>query len=425
MDVDKIKKGGLFFFIKIAYRNIFRNIRRSILCMIAVSMSVFIMILLSGFMEGMIDAINIDIVSFESAHINMSSKKFEKYKLFLPTQYPLEIDDQPLDKIINEIESIKGVKKAFPRIQTIASVSNSIVKNAVIWGFNMEDELKYNYFNQRTKNKNNCLKEGRLPDKGKNECIIGYELAKKMKVGIGDKITLKVISSEYSDKFLIPKIVGIFDFDYSEYDKNYIIISFEKLQKLLTLHNKTEQIFIYLDNINKTNVITDILKEKYETYKVQINRWQDNYWIILMEQMNIMMIIIYIVFIIVASFLIINTIIMIITERMKEIGMMGALGMNRLEIVGVFFWEAVILSLYGSFIGAFLGGISTLILHIFPIDVSSLTGGSMPINNTLFIKFSFNIIINGFLYGLIISSLCTIFPSLKAAFIEPVEALRR
>ena len=428
--MDDIKKGGFFFLVKIAYRNIFRNFRRSTLCMIAISIAVFVSIFLSGFMEGMIDALKGDIISYETAHLSINSMDYENKKIFNPVWFPLETGE-PLDETLKKISEVNGVEKVIPKIKTYASVQDNFVKNAVIWGIDIKDEIAFHkktklaYFNQRTKDANDCLVDGRLPDNGKNECIVGIDLAKKMKVRVGDKITMKLISSQLSDKFIKPEIVGIFDFDFNEIDRTYIIMPFDKIQKILNLTDKTTMLFVYADNIKKTDVISNSIKEMYGGDEIKINKWNEHYWMVFLKGINVMMSIIYIAFFIVASFLIINTIIMAIHERMKEIGMMGALGMNRREIVIVFFNEAVILSLFGSLIGVIVGGGLTFLISLFPIDASAMTGNSMPISNTLYVKFSFLILLTGFLYGLGVSTVCTIFPSLKAAFVEPVEALRR
>jgi putative ABC transport system permease protein len=147
-----------------------------------------------------------------------------------------------------------------------------------------------------------------------------------------------------------------------------------------------------------------------------------------MRQSSFMYVIIFGVFQIVASFLIINTVLMIIHERIKEIGMMGALGMTRREIVSVFFFEAVFLSVFGALAGCLVAGIATRIGSYFPIDLELFTGGGMkdmPMSGTLFLSFSPLVIAQGFVFGVVVSAVCTLIPSLKSAFIEPVEALRR
>ncbi|OHD14430.1 MAG: hypothetical protein A2086_07420 [Spirochaetes bacterium GWD1_27_9] len=420
------KKGGLLYLVMIAYRNIYRNRRRSILCMVASALAVFFIIFMLGFSAGMVDSI-VDVVqTFETSHIVVTTKDFDAKKDFYPVQYPVEFQDRSIEEEIQYIKSIEGVNKVFPRISAFATLTNSMAKHAVIWGINIQEEINFQNFN-KTK-KSSGLQEGRFPeDGGKNECAIGINLAKKMGVKIGDKIYMKIISSQFSDKFYSPKIVGLIDFDYKQMNDNFIVVPFEKLQRITTLQDKTQNIYIYLKNKKETNSIMQILRERYKDSDIIVKDWKSNYFVNMIEQFKFIYAITFSVFVIIASFLIINTIIMIIHERIKEIGMMGALGMQRTEIVKVFFFEALFLSLFGAFIGALVGGIATGIGSIFPMDLNTFTGGGMemPMANTLFIKFDMSIILFGFFYGLGLSALCTIFPSLKSAFIEPVEALRR
>jgi putative ABC transport system permease protein len=137
---------------------------------------------------------------------------------------------------------------------------------------------------------------------------------------------------------------------------------------------------------------------------------------------------IFLVFLIVASFLIINTVVMIIHERIKEIGMMGCLGMTRAEIVKVFFFESLFLAMFGAFAGVIVGGVIAGIGSVYPIRMGDMYGDTfseMPLGNAIFLGLSPFIIIRAWLLGVVVASLFTLIPSLKSAFVEPVEALRR
>ncbi|HOV13000.1 MAG TPA: ABC transporter permease [Spirochaetota bacterium] len=420
---EKLKTGGLLYMIMIAYRNIYRNKRRTILCIVAIGISVFVIVGMMGLINGMVESSVKTIQVFETGHIQIGTKDYYTKEEFKPVFYPLEVDGILID-FIDEISKIKGVKYVSPRIASFATFVDSKVKHGVIWGIDTEKEFKNNIFN--LKNKSNGLLEGRYPIESENTCAIGERLAKKMGLKIGDKVQMKVISSQFSDKFFNPVIVGIFDYDYIATDENYVIVPFDRLQKVLTLKNKTQEIMVYLNDYNKASEIKKEILTKIEKDDIKIRMWSEHYYMVMLKQISIMYIIMYLVFIIVSSFLIINTVLMMIHERMKEIGMMGSLGMTRFEIVEVIFFEAVFLSLFGSLFGALMGGALNLVISNYPIDLVSMSGGmDMPMGNTLFVKSSFEYIFKGFLFGVVISSLCTIIPSLKAAFIAPVEALRR
>ena len=160
-----------------------------------------------------------------------------------------------------------------------------------------------------------------------------------------------------------------------------------------------------------------------------VTEWRDQYWIVMMNMYEPLYYLIYLIFLIVACLLIVNTITMIIHERIKEIGMMGSLGMTRGEIVRVFFFESVFLAMAGATAGVILGGILTGIGQFFPLRWTAIAGEStfaeMPAANAIFFAFSFANLLRSWLMGVLVASLFTLFPSLKSAFVEPVEALRR
>ncbi len=424
MSASVNKQGGFGSLLTIAYRNIWRNLRRTILCFTAVAIAVFFSIVMQSMIEGMLEGIEEAVQTFDTGHVNVVSREFEEEKEYYPVQYPLA-NGRNAGEIVAGVENIPGVKAAFPRITAYATLSDSVVKHARLWGIDIEKENAVNNFN--LSERNNGLVQGRFPEQGENECMIGTRFAEKAGLTIGDGIPLKVVSAQFSDKYWTPRVTGIFEYDYVIYDEETIIVQFDRLQKLLVLEGGTQQLFIYGDDAGKSGIIAKEAKAMLGD-DVIVRQWQDNYWISMMQQSNTIFVVIYLVFQIVASFLIVNTVIMVIHERIKEIGMMGSLGMTRREIVEVFFFEAIFLSVIGSLIGCVVGGLVTFALSLFPIDFQVFTGGGLkefPMSGTLYMHFSFAGIFKGFLFGVIISSICTLIPSLKSAFIEPVEALRR
>lgn len=424
MDKTDSSVGSLGSLITIAYRNIWRNGRRTALCIVAVGIAVFFNIFMESWIDGMMNSIEEVVRTYETGHVNVVTTQFEEDREYFPVQFPIA-GGKSSAELISEIEAIPGVKAALPRITAYATLFDSTVKHAILWGVDIDRETKINYLNLT--DRDDGLVEGRYPANGTNECAIGTEMARKTGLKIGDKIPFKTVSAQFSDKYLSPTIVGIFKFDYSKYDENVVIIPHDRLQRILVLEGGTQQLFIYaVDAKRSIEIKTAVAKLLGEGHVVR--DWTENYWVAIMRSMSFMYVIIFGVFQIVASFLIINTVLMVIHERIKEIGMMGALGMTRREIVFVFFFEAVFLSIFGALAGCLVGGLVTRIGSYFPMDLEMFTGGGMkdfPMSGTLFLDFSPIVIAQGFLFGVVVSSACTLIPSLKSAFIEPVEALRR
>jgi putative ABC transport system permease protein len=421
---DSYKQGGTAVLIKIAYRNIWRNMRRTLFCIAAVGIAVFFIVIYSSMIEGMIKSINDTVQVYELGHARVVSSQYEDESEYMPVQYPV-MDGKSWKELAASIKEIPGVRAVFPRIASLATLQENVVKHAVLWGLDIKNEIAANNFNFT--DRNDGLLEGRWPAPGANECAIGRVFAHKAGLSVGDRIPLKTISAQFSDKMWSPEVTGIFNFDYIKIDEQYIVVDVERLQRLLVLGEGTQQLVIYADDENMSGAIASSVQNLMGKGNA-VTGWEDNYWVAVMKVAQSIYTVIFLVFIIVASFLIINTVVMIIHERIKEIGMMGSLGMTRAEIVKVFFFESVFLAALGAFAGVIAGGIITGIGSNFPVRMGDLYGNTfseMPLSNAIFFQFRPSIFIKAWLLGVAVASIFTLIPSLKSAFVEPVEALRR
>ena len=420
----KVKKGGTATLIKIAYRNIWRNMRRTLFCFAAVGIAVFFIVIYSAMIEGMTNSINEVVQIYELGHVRVVSSQYEAESEYLPVQYPVA-DGQSWKELADKIYQIPGVTAVLPRITTMATLQESTVKHAILWGVDIEKELEINNFNMTERN--DGLIEGRWPSAGANECVIGHVFAQKAGLSVGDRIPFKTISAQFSEKFLTPRITGIFNFDYIKFDEQYIIVDVERLQRLLVLDEGTQSLIIYADDAKKSGAIAATVQNLLGEGNIA-SEWRDNYWVAIMEMVGPVYSLVFVVFLIVASFLIINTVVMIIHERIKEIGMMGCLGMTRSEIVKVFFFESLFMASFGALAGVIVGGLIAGLGSQYPIRMGDLYGNTfseMPMSNAIFFEFSFFILFRAWIMGVVVASLFTLIPSLKSAFVEPVEALRR
>lgn len=417
-------RGGLAALATIAYRNIWRNGRRTALCVVAVAVAVFFNIFMQAWIQGMLASIEEVVRTYETGHVLVTSDGFEADKEYSPVQHPVA-EDRSLKELLDDIEALPGVAAALPRISSYASLFDSTVKHALLWGVDIERELAVNVFNLTKRS--DGLVAGRFPAAGANEAAVGVEFARKSGVRIGEALPLKTVSAQFSDKYWSPTVVGVFEFDYRRFDENVIIVPIDRLQRILVLEDLTQQLFVYGEDASRSAELRRAVASAVGPGHT-VREWGDNYWVAYLRQSNIIFVVVLLVFQIVAAFLIVNTVLMVIHERIKEIGMMGALGMTRAQIVAVFFLEAVFLSVLGAAVGAAIGGAASYLGSLFPISLDTFTGGGMkdfPSAGTIFIAFSPAIILRGFIFGVAVSSACTLIPSLKSAFIEPVEALRR
>jgi len=421
--MNKYRQGGMKTLIKIAYRNIYRNMRRTVFCITAVGIAVFFIVIYSSMIDGMTKSIHETVQVYELGHVKVVSAQYEKENEYMPVQYPVS-DGKSWKEIASSVRKIPGVRAVFPRIAAFATLQESTIKHAVLWGLDIENEMAANKFNFT--DRSNGLVKGRFPAPGANECAVGTVFAQKSELSIGDRIPLKTVSAQFSDKMWSPVITGIFNFDYIKIDEQYIVVDIERLQRLLVLDEGTQSLIIYADDENKSASIA----ASVQNLLVQdvVTEWRDNYWVAVMKMVMPIYTVVFLIFLIVASFLIINTVVMIIHERIKEIGMMGCLGMTRREIVTVFFFESFFLAAIGALAGAVVGGLIAGIGANFPLRMGDLYGDTfseMPLSNSIFFQFSVGRLVTAWFMGVLVASLFTLIPSLKSAFVEPVEALRR
>jgi putative ABC transport system permease protein len=421
---NKHKQGGTGYLVKIAYRNIWRNKRRTTFVLTAVGISAFFFLIFMSMQDGIIRSMNDTVQIFETGHIRVVSAQYEAENENMPVQYPVE-DGKNWRELASSIRGIPGVRAVFPRITTIATLQESTVKHAILWGIDIEAETAANHLNLA--DRDNGLVEGRYPAPEVNECAIGTVFARKAGLSVGDRIPLKTMSAQFSDRIWNPVITGIFNFDYLKYDERVIIADFRRIQRLLTLYEGTQLLVIFVNDETQSKSITAQVQNLLGKESA-VTGWNDNYWIAIQKTIDVVYMGIYLVFLIVASFMIINTVTMIIHERIKEIGMMGCLGMTRAEIVKVFFFESLFLAGIGALFGVIIGGVLSGILSNFPIRFGDMYGNTLseaPVSGTVFFQFSFTRIIQAWLIGVIVASVFTLIPSLKSAFVEPVEALRK
>ena len=133
MDGRMEGRGGLGALATIAYRNIWRNGRRTALCVVAVAIAVFFNIFMQSWIDGMMDSIEEIVRTFETGHVNVVSAGFEEEREYYPVQYPIA-EGRSADELAAAIEALRGVRAALPRITAYATLFDSTVKHALLWG---------------------------------------------------------------------------------------------------------------------------------------------------------------------------------------------------------------------------------------------------------------------------------------------------
>lgn len=406
--------------LQVAYRNIFRSKRRSFFSIFAVVLCLMFIVGMNSIFDGEFEKQASFMQRLFLGNIELVSSEFSEKKEDLSIKYPLDFKNASVFETIKTIEANPGVEKAFSRISTGVKLDNIHKKTAALWGIDIEKELDYHNFN--VADKADGLVAGRFPS-AKKEIIVGQLLLNKLKLEIGADILFQFGSFTGLGKYYKPKIVGTFNFGDDSFDSNYIIIPYNILHKLTGFsENQTQKIHVYTKDNSLDTVIKDL---NGFTDGIDVKSWLDNPFVFGFESFKIWRFNMSFSFVVIAGFLLILTILMVINERMKEIGIIASMGMSRREIVSMFFFEGVIISYMGGAIGTILMFIWLFIFRDNPLTFTSLNPETgLEVINTLNFKFSIKGLLSGFFFVTSFSSLLSIIPSLKAATIRPIEAIR-
>ena len=382
----------------------------SLISILGVTIGVAALIIVLSVFNGFSSKVTGILVSFDP-HIRIeasSGNKLAEYKfiqekikeLGIKASTPYTLNKGMLaNNSSNEVVFIKGVDE-----QEIGDVSG------------VKDVMRFGEFD--------------LSDKGEyGGIVLGFSLLGKLKSRPGDTITLlSPVGLENSlTQFVDPKIKkfiisGVYDSDNKDYDGNYAYISIPNSQELFQLEGKVNGVEIRLNNI------TDSDKEKEKIAGALGNDFKVMTWYDLHEDFySILKVERWVAFIIlsliiaVASFNILGSLTMTVIEKKRDIGVLKAMGASDKLITNIFLFEGISVGIIGMAAGTIIGLGTTLAqkyFEIYKLDASIYKIAALPVE----LRFTDFIFIP--LAALLLCFLASLYPSKRAAGLEPVNAIR-
>ena len=341
---------------------------------------------------------------------------------------------KPYDKKINkeDINKLDEIKKSISRIAFTFSGQGILINRENTTGILVRSYLQ-NDIDKIDLIKNGII-DGSLNSFNKNTISIGKELAISMDLLVGDEITLMSTSNLQTPFGNLPlqekfKISSIFSTGLAEFDQNVIFIPFENVNSLFETSDMDIDLEIFLNNPDKVQLIKQNVQKIFSNHYVYT--WEDlnkSFFGALKVERNVMFIILTLI-IIVAAFNIISGLTILVKNKTKEIAILRTLGISKTSIIKVFFLTGFTIGFLATITGVTIGvlfsyyieGIRVLItsifnIRLFPEEIYFLS--QMPSE----INLGYIIIIS--LFSLLITFLATIFPSLSAAKLDPIKALK-
>ena len=401
---------------QMAWRNIRRNTRRSLLTASAIGVASATMTLMFSLVTGLANEIGYNLQTYYTGEVRVRHGDFDKFI----NLNPLNLSVVNASELVSEIAAMPGVASASGRIVFPASVyiaGENI--SALGQGMDMQNDIM-----QLAP----FIIAGQLPQSGERQAVLGSALAKKLGLTVGDKFTLLSSTLRRATNGMTFTVYGIARLPLGELnDKFYAPL--DTVQRFLKMGDRA------IDLVIKTGPDNDVdaLQLRIEQLLVRSNRpafvveqWDaipSSYVFIQMAKM------IYgvgaIIFYLLASTVIINTTMMTIFERTREIGTLAALGMEGKSIVRLFFLEATMLGTLGAVVGTLFGAIIALILEQTGLDFTSALGDmSIEISGVMYPQLTWGSAAIACFGAIIVASLISLWPAQRAAKIKPIEAMQ-
>jgi putative ABC transport system permease protein len=403
-----------------AFKNIGRNRRRSLLAIISVTISVAMILFMQGFLGGIMGSLVKNYTKSETGHIRMSTKDFAaKYRFF-----PITSNIQNPQDIIRQITDDSKISPFIASITERINVgvmlnNNGKTKGAAALAGDVEKEKDLLMLQKA------ILPGGRYL-KHEREILLGKGIATALGYNLGDTVKVVTQGSDFAlhmRKFLI---VGLFQTGMKALDDAIFQVSIQDARQLLKMGNATQQIIIMLHDYHKAELVTNMIRKKIMDSNLEIIPWTQvgDYSKLITAQGKIYNFL-YLIVAVLGAFIIGNIMMMVVMERRKEIGILKSLGVPNAEIVGLFLTEGAALGIIGSIAGCIIGGIIITVLHFTGIDITSLTGSfNFPIDNVITVSNAPANFVKVLLMATLISSLVSTGPAFKASKMNVVEAIK-
>ena len=334
------------------------------------------------------------------------------------------------NKIVSQISDTQNVVAVTPYLegQALAKTKNSI-SGIIIRGTKWSDlpakKLLWKSLDNTTIDN----------FKIKQNIILGYRLAQRLNLRVGDYISLISPNVMETAIGVLPikqnfMVGGFFDIGMYEYDNNFIFIPWEKAEKFLSIKQIAHGIEIFLDNPKTTQNVYDDLSSKLDE-NLTIIDWKkrnSSFMNALDVEKNVMFVILTLI-ILVATFNIISSMIMLVQTKKSDIALMRTMGASKIFIIRIFMLTGSIIGIIGTIIGAILGTIVSINIETIRNFISTLFGQELFSPQIYFLStlpsnINFNEVLIVMGLSISLTLIASIFPAWKASKISPAEALR-
>ena len=404
--------------LKLAWRNLWRNRRRTLLVVLAMGMMMSFLVMYDGMMVGFESAVYGNAIKLSGGNVQIRAEG-----------YADSYSANPMLPLGNGLDAVKAAE-GLPNVEAVLRHANTggLVSNregifpVSIYGIEPENESTVNPIFQ-----DEFLFDGRMLTSTDEDVIfIGKGLADAMGIGVGDRIAMSGKSSHEEMRQRTMTVVGIYDINLTSLERQGLYVSLNEAQRLYDLGDNVTEVIIYAEVTGKEAPIVDALNASLSGY--EISTWETSIPELsaTVEMKNAVMTGFSVVILGIASIGLFNILLMAIYERTQEIGLLGAIGLKPRQISLLFLYEGIMVGLVGAVFGVVMGFVITSVIGIFGINYGAfvdLVDYMALMGSQIYPAFDLNLTLQRAGLLALISALASLYPAIEASRREPADAL--
>lgn len=406
----------MILYLRLAWRNIWRHRRRTVIIVLAMGLSLALMMFYDGLIDGFNQAIAGNAVRVLGGNVQVHAEGYRE-----------KVDSNPLLPLTDDSAVVQAalaqpdVIAASRRIQTGGLVSNREGAFSLkVIGIEPEAEAPVSLIAEH-------IVDGRyLESTDEDSILIGQGLADALSVSIGDRVTLVGSDVNKQNRQRTMTVIGIYDVGLPSFEKGAVYISLLEAQNLYGLRGQSTEVQITLNKVGPESVVVAALTPILPGYEVE--SWEKNYPELgsAIGQKNIVMDIFSVIIVVISGIGILNLLLMAIYERTREIGLLGAMGLKPRQIAATFILEGAMIGLVGVLAGIGMGLMINLSLGRVGMDYSQFAGITeymALISGKIYPTLGVSKLFLRAAIVLTIAALAALIPAIIASRREPSEAL--
>ena len=401
---------------QLAWKNIWRNKVRSLVVITSVALGLWAGSFIMAYAFGMIEQRLEDAIESEISHIQIHHPKYQKDndpKFFISNSM----------QMVEKISNTEGVKAVSGRVLVLGMINSPTASSGgKLIGIDPSME------NNLTKLES-LLSEGEYLNNGdRNKVLIGEKLARKLKVKLRSKVVLTFQDAEKNIVAGAFRIKGIYKSHNAAIEELNIYTLGKDMASLLGDGTQYHEVALLVEDPEQLDVVKERLMNTYSKMKVESWKELSPELNIMIETLDQSMMIFLVIILVALSFGIVNTMLMAVLERVREIGMLMAIGMNKIRLFGMISLETIFMVMIATPVGLLLAYLTIEYLGKYGMDLSGMYGEGYAqygfksmIYPTLAGEYYLQIMVLVFITAI----LSSIYPAITALRLNPVAAIRK